>query len=127
LGLRPDRRLGVGVGDRTDPRASGAHLSGAELQAKLAAVDFKDAARKSVVPLLLTVVGLTVVVASVPMALFGTGWLLASALKIHQGWAMLPTAGAAVALGGAAVGLGASQLRHSFERFRRSRLFSRAH
>jgi len=93
----------------------------AELQAKLASLDFRDAARKSAVPLLLTVVGLTVVVASVPVALLGTGWLLASALNIHQGWAMLLTAGAAIALGGVAVGLGALQLRHGFESFRRSR------
>jgi hypothetical protein len=71
----------------------------AELQAKLAAADFKDAARKSVIPIMLTVVGLTVVVASVPVAFLGAGWLLASALKIHQGWAMLLTAGTATALG----------------------------
>jgi hypothetical protein len=93
----------------------------AELQAKLAAVDFRDAARKSAVPLVLTVVGLTVVVASVPVALLGTGWLLASALKIHQGWAMLLTAGAAIALAGLVAGWGAMQLSHSFESFRRSR------
>ena len=93
----------------------------AELQARLAAVDFRDAARKSAVPIVLTVVGLTVVVASVPVALIGTGWLLASALKIHQGWAVLLTAGAAIALGGLAAGLGAMRLRHSLYSFRRSR------
>ena len=43
----------------------------AELQAKLAAADFKDAARRSAAPIVLTVVGLTVVVASLPVALFG--------------------------------------------------------
>ena len=84
-------------------------------------LDFRDAARKSAVPIVLTVVGLTVVVASVPVALFGTGWLLASALKIHQGWAMLLTAGAAMALGGLVAGLGGMRLRHSFDSFRRSR------
>ena len=47
----------------------------AELQARLAAIDFRDAARKSAVPIVLTVVGLTVVVASVPVALLGAGWL----------------------------------------------------
>ena len=41
----------------------------AELQAKLAAVDFRDAARKSAIPIVLTVVGLAVIVASVPVAL----------------------------------------------------------
>jgi hypothetical protein len=93
----------------------------AELQAKLAAVDFKDAARKSAVPIVLTVVGLTAVVASVPVALLGAGWLLASVLKIHQGWAMLLTAGAATALGGLMAAWGRMRLGRGFESFRRSR------
>jgi Putative Actinobacterial Holin-X, holin superfamily III len=93
----------------------------AELQAQLAAADFRDAARKSAVPILLTVVGLVVMVASVPVALLGAGWLLASVLNIHQGWAMLLTAGAATALGGVAAALGGRRLSHSFDSFRRSR------
>lgn len=92
-----------------------------ELQARLAAADLRDAARKSAVPAVLTVVGLAVVVASVPVALLGAGWLLASALRIHQGWAMLLTAGAATALGALMVGMGGKWLSHSFESFRRSR------
>jgi Putative Actinobacterial Holin-X, holin superfamily III len=93
----------------------------AELQAKLAAVDFKDAARKSAIPLVLTVVGLAVITASVPVALFAAGWLLALALKIHQGWALLLTAAAAMALGGLVAGVGGMLFRHSFDSFRRSR------
>ena len=93
----------------------------AELQAELAAADFRDAARKSAVPIVLTLVGLVMIVASVPVALLGAGWLLSSALKIHQGWAMLLTAGAATALGGVAAGLGGRRLSHSFDSFRRSR------
>jgi len=62
-----------------------------------------------------------VIVASVPVALLGAGWLLASALKIHQGWAMLLTAGAALAFGGLVVAIAGMQLRYSFESFRRSR------
>lgn len=93
----------------------------AELQANLAAADFRDAARKSAVPLVLTVVGLTVVVSSVPVALLAAGWLLASALKIDPGWAMLLTAGAALALGGLVAWLGGLRLRHSFDSFHRSR------
>jgi hypothetical protein len=92
----------------------------AELQARLAAADSRDAARKSAVPVGFTVAGLTLVVASVPVTLLGAGWLLASALKIHQGWAMLLTAGAAMALGGLVAGLGVLRLRHSFDSFRRS-------
>jgi hypothetical protein len=93
----------------------------AELQAKLAAADFRDAARKSAIPIVLTVAGLTVVVASVPVALLGAGWMVASALKIDQGSAILLTAGAATALGGLAAGLGGRWLSHSFDSFRRSR------
>jgi len=92
----------------------------AELQAKLASLDFRDAVRKSAIPIVLTVVGLTVLAAGVPVALLGAGWLLASALKIHQGWAMLLTAGAAMAIGGLVAGLGGRRLSHSFDSFRRS-------
>ncbi len=92
----------------------------AELQAKLAVVDFRDAARKSAVPIVVTVLGLTVVAASVLVALLGAGWLLASALKIHQGWAMLLAAGAATAVGGALAAWGGMRLGHGFESFRRS-------
>ena len=92
----------------------------AELQAKLAALDFRDSARKSAVPVVLTMVGLAVIVASLPVALLGTAWLLATALKIHQGWAMLLTAGVAIALGGSVAVLAGRRLSHSFESFRRS-------
>jgi len=92
----------------------------AELQAELAVMDFRDSARKAAVPIVLTVVGLTVVAASVPVALLGTGWLLASALKIHPGWAMLLTSGVAMALAGLVAGLGGRRLSRSFDSFRRS-------
>ncbi len=93
----------------------------AELQTQLAAADLRDAARKAAVPMALTVMGLTVITASVPVALFGAGRVLASALNIHEGWALLATSGAAVVLAGLAAGLGAIRLRHSFDSFRRSR------
>jgi len=93
----------------------------AELQAELAVIDFRDCARKAAVPLVLTVVGLTVVVASVPVALLGAGWLLASTLNIHRGWAMLLTSGVAMALAGLVAGLGGRRLSHSFDSFHRSR------
>ena len=126
-----DQALANGRGTARVPGSGSAEYEGvaefvddlaslAELQARLAAADSREAARKSAVPIVLTVVGLTVVVASVPVALLGAGWLLASALKIHEGWAMLLTAGAALALGGLVVGLGGMRLRHSFNSFRRS-------
>ncbi len=92
----------------------------AELQARLAAIDFREATRNSAIPIALTLLGLAVVVASLPVALLGAGWLLASALKIDQGWAMLLTAGAAAAFGGLVVGLSVRPLSHSFDSFRRS-------
>jgi len=93
----------------------------AELQAKLAAVDFREAARKSAIPIVLTVAGLAVIVASVPVALLGAAWLLATALKINPGWAMLLMAGVATVFGGLLAGLAGMRLSHSFESFRRSR------
>ncbi len=93
----------------------------AELQARLAAIDFRDAARKSAIPIVLTVAGLAVMAASVPVALFGAGWLIASALKIDHGWAMLMTAGASIAIGGLVAALAGMRLSHSFDSFRRSR------
>ena len=93
----------------------------AELQAKLAAADFRDAVRKSAVPIVLTVVGVTMLAASVLVALLAHGWLLASALNIHQGWAMIVTAGAAIVLAVFVAGWGGMRLTHSFDSFRRSR------
>jgi hypothetical protein len=93
----------------------------AELQAKLAAADFRDAVRKSAVPMLLVLVALTVVAASVTVALLGAGWLLASALSIQQGWAMLLIAGAGITLAGLLAALGGMMLTDSFDTFRRSR------
>jgi len=92
-----------------------------ELQAKLAAVDLRNAARKSAIPIVLTMSGLAVMAAGLPVALIGAGWLLADTLKIHQGWAMLLSAGAAITVGGLAAGLGGRRLRHGFDSFRRSR------
>ncbi len=127
-----DQAFVNGRGTARGPGTSSAEVGGvaefvddlaslAELQAKLAAIDFRDSARKSAIPIVLTVVGLTVVVSSVPVALLGTGLLVASELKIHQGWAMLLTAGVAATLGGLVAGLGALLFRHSFDCFRRSR------
>lgn len=112
----PDSAEFEGVAEFVDDLASLA-----ELQAKLAAVDLRDASRKSALPLVLTLVGLAAVVGSIPVVLLGAGWLLAAALKIHQGWALLLTAGVAVTLGGVLTVLGGMQLRHGFGSFRRSR------
>ncbi len=121
---------GRAKGRTPDPSSAGGHgvaefiddlASLAELQAQLATADLRDAARKSAVPMVVTTVGLAMMVASFPVALLGTASLLASALRIHQGWAMLVTAGVATVLGGVTASLGGRRLSHSFESFRRSR------
>ena len=93
----------------------------AELQAQLAAVDLREAARKSAVPIAFILVGFVVVVGAVPVAFLGAGWLLAFALQIPQGWALLMMAGIALLTGGLLAGLGSLRLRHSFNSFAQSR------
>lgn len=93
----------------------------AELQARLAVVDFREASRKAAIPLVLTVAGLAVTMVSVPVALFAVSWLLAMTLGIHQGWALLLVAAAAMVLGGVVAVLGGIRLQNSFDSFRRSR------
>ena len=56
----------------------------AELQAQLAAADFRDATRKSAVPIVVTAVGPRHDGGQLPGGLLGTSWLLTSALKIHR-------------------------------------------
>ncbi len=92
----------------------------AELQAKLVALDWRETVRKSVIPIVLFLAGLAVFLAGVPVVLLGASWLLASALAIHQGWAMIVTAGSAMALAGLVAGWSGRRLGHSFDSFRRS-------
>jgi uncharacterized membrane protein YgaE (UPF0421/DUF939 family) len=63
-----------------------------ELQAQLATLDFKEAMTRATIPLILIVVGAAFLLASLPVALLGIAWLLASALTISIGWAALLTA-----------------------------------
>jgi uncharacterized membrane protein YqjE len=95
-------------------------LTLAEFQAKLAALDFREAAGKAAVPIGLTMAGLVLLAASLPVVLLSLAWLLATALQIHVGWAMLMTASVAMALAGIAGGFGATRLIRSFDSFRRS-------
>jgi Putative Actinobacterial Holin-X, holin superfamily III len=93
----------------------------AELQANLAARNLEETARMATMPIGLIVLSVTVLAAAVTVALIGSALLVASALKIHQGWAMILTAGVATALAGPAAVLGLGRLRSSFDSFRPSR------
>jgi len=111
---------GAGTGSGLAEFLSGV-VTLSELQASLASLNLKEAAREATVPIGLIVLSLTVLASGVTVALIGSALLLASALKIHQGWAMILTAGLATALAGLAAVCGVLRLRSAFERFRPSR------
>jgi len=92
-----------------------------ELQAKLAALDMKECTTRATVPVAVLAVGLVVVLAAVPVALLGAADLIARALGIAPGWAMLLTAVAALVLAGAVSFLSVHELLKSLEPLRRSR------
>jgi len=92
-----------------------------ELQAKLAALDFKESATRAIVPLVLVVVGVALLLASLPVALLGAAWLVASALSIQEGWAALLTAGVAAVVAAILAWVALTRLLVSFESFRRTR------
>jgi hypothetical protein len=77
-------------------------LTLAELQTNLAALNFKEAARKAAFPVGLLVLTLTVLAASTIVALIGASLLLASVVAIHPGLAMILTAGVAIIVAGPA-------------------------
>jgi hypothetical protein len=93
----------------------------AELQAKLAAIDFRESAARATVPLVLTLTGLVVAVAGVPVLLAGVAVLLASALSVSLGWMLVLVAAAAIVAAGATAAIAGRQFSHSFDTFRRSR------
>jgi len=93
----------------------------ADLQLKLATLDFKEATAKATLPLSLFAGGLVVLAGSVPVAIAGAGLLIASALGISLGLALLLTAIVVMIAAAASVAFAGLRLGHSFEVFRRSR------
>lgn len=93
----------------------------AELQVKLAALDAKAAADRAALPLGVALAGTAVALGAMPVLLLGAATLLANALHMAEGWAMVLVGG--VALGGSLLGIAvaARRLRHCCESFRRSR------
>lgn len=93
----------------------------AELQAKLAAVDAKEAIGVGVVPLALIGVAGAVILGALPVILIGLGFVLAAAFSIPQGVGLLIVGGIAAAIGGVVGFLAVRAFSTSFVSFRRSR------
>jgi len=93
----------------------------AELQGKLALIDFKECLAKALIPLALVAVGLIVLLGAVPVVLLGAAALLAAALKIGSGQAMLLTGGGVLVLTATVVIVAALKLGPAFSSFNRSR------
>lgn len=93
----------------------------AELQLKLVAEDFKEVQAKALLPLSLFLVGLVVLLGSVPVAVGGIALLVAQALSISIGWALLVTALVIMILTGLLAIFAGRRLVASFASFRRSR------
>jgi len=92
-----------------------------ELQSKLVMLDLKDCRERLILPIALAIVGLAVLLATLPVAMLGIADLVAAALKIRAGWAMLLTAGAMLLAATALVFLSARKIGPGLEAFQRSR------
>jgi len=93
----------------------------AELQLKLAALDFKETAARALIPLALVVVGLVVMLSSVPVAIGGVSLLIAQVTRLSLGWALLLTAIVTLGLATLVVVVAGRKLGASLEGFRRSK------
>jgi uncharacterized membrane protein YqjE len=91
-----------------------------ELQAKLAAYDFKDAVNKAAVPSTTLIVSTAVLMASLPVVLIGLGFALAS-MGIAQWAAFLITGVVFATVAGVIAWFSLVRFLKSFESFRRSR------
>jgi uncharacterized membrane protein YqjE len=92
-----------------------------ELQAKLALIDLKQATAKAILPIAFSVIGLALVLASLPVILLGVALLLAALLHISEGWAMLLTGAPVLVISGVVVAIAGMRVRNSFDSFQRSR------
>jgi len=92
-----------------------------ELQAKLAVIDFKEALARATIPMALVVVALALLLAALPVALLGVARLVAVALSIREGWAMLLTAGVVMLAATVTLIVSVRNIPPSFSSFQRSR------
>jgi len=93
----------------------------AELQAQLAAVDLKESYARATLPLMSFVVGVAVILGSIPILLLGAADLLARAMGITSGWAMILVAGVALVVSAVIAYLSLTEIGRSVEPLRRSR------
>jgi uncharacterized membrane protein YqjE len=91
-----------------------------ELQAKLAALDLKECKTRAVVPLIVAAAAAVLMLASLPVVLLGVADLIARALNIAPGWAMLLTGLAALAVAGLVGWLSVKEITRSLEPLRRT-------
>jgi hypothetical protein len=93
----------------------------AELQAKLAAYDAKEAASRATIPLIILGAGSVLAVASLPVILIGVAELIATSAGISTGKAQLIVGLVALLLAVLACLFGARGSLQSLDSFRRSR------
>jgi hypothetical protein len=93
----------------------------AELQAKLVALDAKEAVSRASLAVIAIAVGLVIAAASVPVALLGMADIVARTFQIQPGWAMLLTAAVALLFAGMIVGVFTRQIPEALKTFRRSK------
>jgi hypothetical protein len=92
----------------------------AELQAKLTAVDAKEALARATLPTVGVVIAAAVLMATVPVLLIGLAFVMATTLAISQGASLLIIGAIVAALAGVLGWFALVAFLKSFESFRRS-------
>jgi hypothetical protein len=92
----------------------------AELQAKLTAVDAKEALARATLPTVGVVIAAAVLMAAVPVLLIGLAFVMATTLAISQGASLLIIGAIVAALAGVLGWFALVAFLKSFESFRRS-------
>lgn len=92
----------------------------AELQLQLFAADGREMARKSAPPLLMIVAGLVIAISGLPLLMVGLAYVLVELAGFPIWLAMLISAIAGIAIGGASVLVGIRWLQPQLEIWRRS-------
>lgn len=92
----------------------------AELQAKLAVMDLREAQKRATIPVALLVAALWLALGVVPVLLYGIAELLVLYAGLNLGWALLAASGGTLLLAAVLVFLGGTALSRCSGSFRRS-------